>query len=259
MNSYKIEDWKLGQEEKREKEAIGQELKRLMLARKNDEQVSKGRMKSMNHQEVGRRGMQDDELSKPSKEAKNRELELVSQHVNLDENIYFVELASDEDEDKAAEEQAEWEAQLAKKLELKLSLKRKRENWQVLMFTYKDRKKEQEDKEHKKMKNGNTTVDTGEFVDDNGLIDIDLKGSKYTWFSNPKNNVITRKRLDRVLVNWKWLQIYQNVNLRASPAITSDHCALILDTQRQIRIKKDFRFEAYWAEHEECKEVIKRS
>ncbi|RYR27026.1 hypothetical protein Ahy_B02g061352 [Arachis hypogaea] len=97
------------------------------------------------------------------------------------------------------------------------------------------------------------------FVDDNGLIDIDLKGSKYTWFSNPRNNVITRERLDRVLVNWKWLQIYQNVTLRASPAVTSDHCALILDTQRRVWIKKDFRFEAYWAEHEECKEVIKRS
>ncbi|XP_072067018.1 uncharacterized protein [Arachis hypogaea] len=97
------------------------------------------------------------------------------------------------------------------------------------------------------------------FVDDNDLIDIDLKGNKYTWFSNPRNNVITRKRLDRVLVNWKWLQIYQNVNLRASPAVTSDHCALILDTQQRVRIKKDFKFEAYWVEHEECKEVIQRS
>ncbi|RYR61003.1 hypothetical protein Ahy_A04g018094 [Arachis hypogaea] len=97
------------------------------------------------------------------------------------------------------------------------------------------------------------------FVHDNGLIDIDLKGNKYTWFSNPRNNVITRERLDRVLVNWKWMQIHQNVTLRASPAITSDHCALILDTQRSVRIKKEFRFEAYWAEHKECREVIKRS
>ncbi|RYR35233.1 hypothetical protein Ahy_A10g050377 [Arachis hypogaea] len=39
------------------------------------------------------------------------------------------------------------------------------------------------------------------FVDDNGLIDIDLKRSRYTWFSNPRNNFVTRKRLDRVLVN----------------------------------------------------------
>ncbi|RYQ92149.1 hypothetical protein Ahy_B09g098304 [Arachis hypogaea] len=96
------------------------------------------------------------------------------------------------------------------------------------------------------------------FVDENGLMDVDLKGSKYTWFSNPRNNFITRERLDRVLVNWNWLQIYQNVSLKAAPAISSDHCALILDLQPRGRIKREFKFEAFWAEHEECKEVIKK-
>ncbi|XP_057760557.1 uncharacterized protein LOC130980933 [Arachis stenosperma] len=61
------------------------------------------------------------------------------------------------------------------------------------------------------------------------------------------------------MVNWKWMQIYQNAILKASPAVSSDHCALILKTQPLVRIKKEFRFEAFWAEHEECKEVIKRS
>ncbi|RYR17838.1 hypothetical protein Ahy_B03g062510 [Arachis hypogaea] len=86
----------------------------------------------------------------------------------------------------------------------------------------------------------------------------ELTGSKYTWFSNPRNNFITRERLDRVLVNWKWLQIYQNVSLKAAPAISSDHCALILEIQPRSRIKREFRFEAFWAEHEECREVIKK-
>ncbi|RYQ82874.1 hypothetical protein Ahy_B10g101453 [Arachis hypogaea] len=97
------------------------------------------------------------------------------------------------------------------------------------------------------------------FVDDNGLIDVDLKGSKFKWFSNPKNNFITKEKLDRVIVNWKWIQIYQNAILKASPAVSSDHCALISVTQPLVGIKKEFRFEAFWAEHEECKEVIKRS
>ncbi|RYQ95593.1 hypothetical protein Ahy_B08g090948 [Arachis hypogaea] len=83
------------------------------------------------------------------------------------------------------------------------------------------------------------------FVDDNGLIDIDLKGSRYTWYSNPRNNFVTRERLDRVLVNWKWLSLHQNVVLKAAPAISSDHCALILETQPKDRIKKEFRFEAF--------------
>ncbi|XP_016177845.1 uncharacterized protein LOC107620148 [Arachis ipaensis] len=97
------------------------------------------------------------------------------------------------------------------------------------------------------------------FVDENLLMDIDLKGSRYTWYSNPRNNLITRERLDRVLVNWKWLNIHQNVILRAAPAISSDHCALILETQPRDRIKKEFKFEAFWAEYEECEEVVRRS
>ncbi|RYQ92145.1 hypothetical protein Ahy_B09g098298 [Arachis hypogaea] len=240
-------------------------------------------MESKNYQEVVKRGMQNDELNKPSKEAKNRELKLVGQHVNLGENVYYVELASndDEDEDKAVEEQADWEAQLAKKLELKLSLKRKRAGvflygnpifqkrrklWQELTVSNISKEVPQaflgdfndilnQDEKVGIHPQPRIYLETfRRFVDDNALIDIDLKGSKYTWFSNPRNNVITRKRLDRVLVNWKWLQIYQNVTLRASPAVTSDHCALILDTQRRVWIKKEFRFEAYWTEHEECKE-----
>ncbi|RYR73041.1 hypothetical protein Ahy_A02g007312 [Arachis hypogaea] len=94
---------------------------------------------------------------------------------------------------------------------------------------------------------------------DNGLIDVDLKGSKFTWFSNLRNNIITREKLDRVMVNWKWMQIYHNAILKATLTVSSNHCTLILETQPLVQIKKEFRFEAVWAEHEECKEVIKWS
>ncbi|RYR00318.1 hypothetical protein Ahy_B07g088443 [Arachis hypogaea] len=53
--------------------------------------------------------------------------------------------------------------------------------------------------------------------------------------------------------------MYQNVILKAAPAISSDHYALILETQPRGRIKKEFKFEAFWADHEECKEVIRNS
>ncbi|RYR56705.1 hypothetical protein Ahy_A05g022392 [Arachis hypogaea] len=90
-------------------------------------------------------------------------------------------------------------------------------------------------------------------------MDINLKESKYTWYNKPRNNFITRERLDRVLVNWKWLHIHQNVSLKDAPTISSDHCALILETQPRDQIKREFRFEAFWTEHEECEKVIRRS
>ncbi|XP_015941361.1 uncharacterized protein LOC107466866 [Arachis duranensis] len=55
-----------------------------------------------------------------------------------------------------------------------------------------------------------------------------------------------------------WQELTGNVSLKAAPAISSDHCALILDLQPRGRIKREFKFETFWAEHEECKEVIKK-
>ncbi|XP_072077755.1 uncharacterized protein [Arachis hypogaea] len=37
------------------------------------------------------------------------------------------------------------------------------------------------------------------FVDKNALMDLELQGSKYTWFSNPRNGFVTKERIDRNL------------------------------------------------------------
>ncbi|RYR08900.1 hypothetical protein Ahy_B05g076767 [Arachis hypogaea] len=305
VNNYKMEDWKLGPEKEKEKETIGQELKRLMLARTRDKQVCKARTEGKEHQELLKSGTEENELKKLSKKAQNREHESLGQHAKPGENIYYVDLASDEDEDKEIEAEADWKMRLAKKLELNLNLKKKRENKQnsgacpvdyvcygnlilismvflcmVTQFFQSEgnygrslRSKEepqaylgdfndiliQDEKVGIHPQPRNYLYTFRRFVDNNGLMDVDFKGSKYTWFSNPRNNFITRKILDRVFVNWKWLHIYQNVILKAAPAMSSDHCALILETQLQVRIKKEFRFEAFWTEHEECKEVIRRT
>ncbi|RYR58605.1 hypothetical protein Ahy_A05g024463 [Arachis hypogaea] len=302
---------------KKEKETICQELKRLMLARKWDEQGYEARTKGKEKQEFLKRETEENATRRLSKEAQKAEHKGECQKAEPRENIYYVELASDEDEEKETEAQTDWETRLAKKLELNLKLKRKRETKHIPMLTYRERQEEQEDREPKKTKNStnsngcfvygnpvfqkrrklwreltvsnrnreepqavlgdfNDILSQDEkvglhpqpkiylnsfrrFVDDNGLIDIDLKESRYTWYNNPRNNFVTRERLDRVLVNWKWLSLHQNVVLKAAPAISSDHCALILETQPKDRIKKEFRFEAFWTEHEECEEVIRRT
>ena len=40
------------------------------------------------------------------------------------------------------------------------------------------------------------------FLDEVGLMDIEVKGYKFTWWSNPRDRVITRERIDRILANW---------------------------------------------------------
>ncbi|RYR45123.1 hypothetical protein Ahy_A07g030984 [Arachis hypogaea] len=290
VNSYRTAEWTLGLEKEGGKETIGQELRRLMLAKNKDIQAHDGRVQGKKIQILSKCEMEGDILKKPIEETQKENNEVRGQHMFQGESFYYVELTSDEDQEVGKEAHADWETQLAKKLEKKLNLKRKREFIQVPLLTQKEWKEEHDDKKIKKLKN-NRAVLNGifvygnpvfqkrrklwqeltisnmnkkepqaymgdfndilsqdekvgvhpqpkncletfrKFVDDNGLMDVDLKGSRYTWFSNPRNNFVTRERLDRVLVNWKWLQMYQNVILKATPAISSDHCALILETQ----------------------------
>ncbi|RYR72479.1 hypothetical protein Ahy_A02g006701 [Arachis hypogaea] len=55
------------------------------------------------------------------------------------------------------------------------------------------------------------------FINYNELMDLDLKGGRFTWFSNPRNGFVTRERLDRALANWAWRMVYQNATLTALP------------------------------------------
>nr|XP_025605294.1 uncharacterized protein LOC112696649 [Arachis hypogaea] len=60
------------------------------------------------------------------------------------------------------------------------------------------------------------------------------------------------------LVNWEWMSMYQNASLSLMSAVSSDHCPLILDVIPVHRVRKYFKFEAYWADHKDCSNVVKR-
>ncbi|XP_020961289.1 uncharacterized protein LOC110263815 [Arachis ipaensis] len=64
--------------------------------------------------------------------------------------------------------------------------------------------------------------------------------------------------MNRALANWKWMFMYQNASLSLMPAVSSDHYPLILDVIPVHRVEKHFKFEAYWADHKDCFNVVKR-
>ncbi|KAJ1431718.1 Endonuclease/exonuclease/phosphatase superfamily [Sesbania bispinosa] len=49
-----------------------------------------------------------------------------------------------------------------------------------------------------------------DFLNDSGLMDLELKGWKFTWCSNPRNRFITKEKLDRVMVNWAWRTMFEH-------------------------------------------------
>ncbi|XP_072054760.1 uncharacterized protein [Arachis hypogaea] len=96
------------------------------------------------------------------------------------------------------------------------------------------------------------------FVHENAVLDLELQGMKYTWFSNPRNGCVTKERLDRVLAIWEWRKMFQNATLSALPPISSDHTPLILNVNPRRRRRKNFKFEAFWVDHADCDSVIRR-
>lgn len=50
------------------------------------------------------------------------------------------------------------------------------------------------------------------FLDDTQLSDLDLKGCKFTWVSNPMDGYVTIQTIDRILVNWNWLAMFPHAS-----------------------------------------------
>ncbi|KAJ1412388.1 hypothetical protein SESBI_20509 [Sesbania bispinosa] len=89
-------------------------------------------------------------------------------------------------------------------------------------------------------------------------MDLNLKGCKFMWVSNPREGQVTREKLDRVLVNWIWRQFFPHASAVALPAISSDHSPLVIQINPNASSGRMFRFEAFWEEHPECFEVVYR-
>ncbi|KAL6137675.1 hypothetical protein ACLB2K_062964 [Fragaria x ananassa] len=99
-----------------------------------------------------------------------------------------------------------------------------------------------------------------EFMEANDLIDIQFKGQKYTWSNNWPGGGLIKIRLDRGIVNTKWLERWLDTSVFHFPKLGSDHCLLIFDTEPPLdRGPKSFKFEPSWVDYAECKEVISKA
>ncbi|KAJ1388799.1 Ribonuclease H-like superfamily [Sesbania bispinosa] len=95
------------------------------------------------------------------------------------------------------------------------------------------------------------------FITDCGLIDLEMKGSKFTWFGNPRQGVVTRERIDRVIVNANWRFLFPHAVVTALPAISSDHSPILFEVSPKDGSGTSFKYELMWDEHPDCKEVVR--
>lgn len=97
-------------------------------------------------------------------------------------------------------------------------------------------------------------------LDSCSLMDIDSKGCAFTWANNKEGEEYVKERLDRVVCMIEWRLMYHEAEAYALPTVGSDHSPIILSLQTNpARRKRIFRFEVFWLESAECKEVVLKS
>jgi hypothetical protein len=94
-------------------------------------------------------------------------------------------------------------------------------------------------------------------LDDLGLRELPLHGSKFTWTSG--QNDATMTRIDRVLCSNSWEELFPRSHLHAWASTLSDHCPLILQGDTAMSKFKGFRFESYLLKLPGFQDVVKEA
>ncbi|KAA3480968.1 reverse transcriptase [Gossypium australe] len=93
------------------------------------------------------------------------------------------------------------------------------------------------------------------------LYDIGFSGVSYTWERGnlPETNI--RERLDRGVANEKWLMLFPSNSIQHLPYSISDHCPLLLETNKRVTFTggRKFHFEAWWTMEKSLENVIRES
>jgi hypothetical protein len=95
-----------------------------------------------------------------------------------------------------------------------------------------------------------------DFVGDMGLLDLPLLGRRFTWFQ-PNGGAMSR--LDRFLISEGWWDLWGEPSQWALARDVSDHCPIVLRYSSQLWGPKPFRFNNFWIDHRDFKDVVIQS
>ncbi|XP_042973026.1 uncharacterized protein LOC122304827 [Carya illinoinensis] len=100
-------------------------------------------------------------------------------------------------------------------------------------------------------------------TNDCGLSDLGFKRDRFTWCNNQEGTQFTKERLDRSFCNLAWHELFPNTVVSTKGAQCSDHRPILITVATGSKWiakgERPFRYEAKWAEREECFKVVKES
>lgn len=68
--------------------------------------------------------------------------------------------------------------------------------------------------------------------------------------------IFLSKKIDRVLANWAWRELFPHALATTHPIVNSDHAPIILKPIPPHRSGTNFRYEDFWEDSEECREIV---
>ncbi|GJT83821.1 RNA-directed DNA polymerase, eukaryota, reverse transcriptase zinc-binding domain protein [Tanacetum coccineum] len=106
--------------------------------------------------------------------------------------------------------------------------------------------------------------DMQDFVDcvnDIEVEDVNQAGLFFTWIKSPSKPVTSiMKKLDRVMINFEFLEKFGGSSARFHPFLISDHSSVVIHIPNSLEGgKKAFRFSNFIADKEEFNEVVKHN
>lgn len=98
--------------------------------------------------------------------------------------------------------------------------------------------------------NMNKSFDFISVIEAYGLIDLGFNGQPFTWCNQRAANPRVWKRLDRAMVNDRWLEIMPQTTIDHLPSVGSDHTPFLMEMMvRQENTIKYFKFLHCWVEN----------
>jgi hypothetical protein len=96
-----------------------------------------------------------------------------------------------------------------------------------------------------------------EAISNLGLVEIPLKGRKYTWSNMQQTPLL--ERLDWFFTSSSWTSSYPSTLAFPLVKPTSDHVPCVISIGTTIPKAKIFRFENYWLQHIDFKQIVENS
>ncbi|XP_041025383.1 uncharacterized protein LOC121265780 [Juglans microcarpa x Juglans regia] len=95
------------------------------------------------------------------------------------------------------------------------------------------------------------------------LSDLKWVGSKFTWSSRHEDASFMKEKLDRVVANPSWVQLFKEYWVEVLTGRSSDHRPILLTMNKRDRFTRKvgriFRYEASWNKEEGCEEGIQEA